>query len=253
MRTIRGLERGEIHHPQVTTLQLLALALRLPPQAQAEFLHAWATPSRAGLDGLLVDPTVPELQQIDALTRSVLGAYRVISQNWHTTVGPDRRLATTRCHTALAAVEDGLQRVFNVQNGDEHTTAARVQFLPVRGGALSGRWDFTDSNVAVFGVDLPRPLTRGEVHSYEYELVSHPDEDGTLGPSDGFIWGAPHTTRSLVVSVEFAVPPASLRRVQRAPSGDFEFLEEVPLDEGSRAVIVLEDAGPGAYGFTWSW
>lgn len=253
VRTIRGLERGEIQQPQLATLQQLALAMRLPPQDQAEFMHAWATPRQPGYDGLLVDPTLSEMEQIDAMTRSVLGAYRVINQTWHTTIGVDRRMSTTRCQVALEAVEHGLERVFNVQNGDEHTTAARLDFVPLRGCRLSGRWDFEDSNVTVFGVDLPRPLTKGQTHAYEYEVISHPDEDGTLGYSDGFIWGAPHTTRSIVVSVEFAAPPATLRRVQKAPGKDFEFLDEVPLDETLQAALVLEDADPGAYGFTWTW
>ncbi len=253
VRTIRGLERGEIRRPQVATLQQLALALGLSPQEQTEFMHAWATPSRPGYDGLLVDPTLPEMEQIDAMTRSVLGAYRVISQHWHTTVGADRRLATTRCQIAIEAVEDGLQRVFNVQNGDEHTRASRLEFVPLSGSSLSGRMDFEDSNVTVFDVGLPRPLAKGEFHAYEYEIVSHPDEDGTLGYSDGFIWGAPHTARSIIVSVEFAIPPATVRRVERAPGKDFQILDEVPLDAGHRAALVLEDADPGAYGFTWSW
>ncbi|NYF96742.1 helix-turn-helix domain-containing protein [Janibacter cremeus] len=253
VRTIRGLERGEIQRPQLATLQLLALALELSAQQQAEFLHAWATPQQPGYDGLLVDPTLSEMEQIDAMTRSALGAYRVISQNWHTSVGTDRRMSTTRCQIALEAVEDGLERVFNVQNGDEHTTASRLEFRALRGSRLSGRWDFEDSNVTVFGVDLPRRLAKGQFHSYEYEVLSHPDDDGTLGYSDGFIWGAPHTTRSLVVSVEFAVAPATLRRVQKAPGRHFEFLDEVPLDDSRQAALVLEDADPGAYGFTWTW
>lgn len=253
VRTIRGLERGEIQRPQLATLQQLALAMELSAPEQAEFMHAWATPQQTGYDRLLVDPTLPEMEQIDAMTRSVLGAYRVISQNWHTAVGADRRLATTRCQVALEAIEDGLERVFNVQNGDEHTSASRLQFVPLSGSRLCGRWDFEASNVTVFGVDLPRPLAKGECHCYEYEVISHPDEDGSLGWSDGFIWGAPHTARSIVVSVEFAVPPRTLRRVQRAPGQDFEFLAEVPLDEQHRAALVLEDADPGAYGFTWEW
>lgn len=253
VRTIRGLERGEIRRPQVATLQQLALALRLDPQEQTEFMHAWATPSQSGFDGLLVDPTLSEMEQIDAMTRSVLGSYRVISQNWHTSVGADRRMATTRCQIALEAVEDGLERVFNVQNGDEHTTASRLEFVALRGSRLSGRWDFEDSNVAVFGVDLPRRLARGDLHFYEYEVISHPDDDGTLGDSDGCIWGAPHTARSIVVSVDFAVAPSSVRRVHRAPGADFEFLDEVALDDQGQAALVLEDAGPGAYGFTWTW
>lgn len=253
VRTIRGLERGEIRRPQVATLQQLALALELSPQDQAEFMHSWATPPQVSLDSLLVDPSLSEMEQIDVLTRSVLGSYRVISQNWHTSVGTNRRIATTHCQTALEAVEDGLDRVFNVQNGDDHTRASRLEFVPLRGSRLLDRWDFEDSNVTVFGVGLPRPLTKGEFHSYEYEVVSHPDEDGSLGFSDGFIWGAPHTARSIVVSVDFAVPPATLRHVRRCPGRDFEFLDEVLLDDGNRAALVLEDADPGAYGFAWEW
>lgn len=252
MRTIRGVERGEIGRPQIATLQQLALALELTPHEQAEFMHAWATPTQPGFDSLLVDPTLPEMEQIDSMTRSALGAYRVISQNWHTTVGADRRLATTRCQTALQAVEDGLERVFNVQNGDAHTRASRLEFRPLRGSHLVGRWDFEDSNVTVFGVGLPRPLAKGDLHSYEYEVISHPEEDAT-GVSDGFIWGAPHTARSIVVSVEFVVAPATVRRVQRAPGRVFEFLEEITLDNNQQAALVLEDADPGAYGFTWTW
>ena len=253
VRTIRGLERGEINRPQVATLQQLALALHLSPQEQTKFMHAWATRPQAGYDSLLVDPTLPEMEQIDAITRSVLGAYRVISQNWHTKVGADRRLGTTRCQIAIEAVEDGLERVYNVQNGDEYTRASRMEFVPLRGSTLTGRWNFEDSNVTVFGVGLPRPLAKGECHAYEYEVLPDPDVDGTLGLSDGFIWGAPHTARSIVVSVEFAFPPATLRRVRRAPGQAFEFLDEVTLDSTNQAAQVLEDADPGAYGFAWSW
>lgn len=252
VRTIRGVERGQIHRPQVATLQQLALALKLTPYEQAEFMHAWATPTNPGFDSLLVDPTLSEMEQIDAMTRSVLGAYRVISQNWHTTIGADRRMATTRCQTALEAVEDGLERVFNVQNGDAHAKASRLEFVPLRGSRLERRWDFEDSNVTVFGVGLPRPLAKGDFHSYEYKIICHPDEDST-GLSDGCIWGAPHTARSIVVSVEFAVAPSTVRQVRRAPGQGFEFLDEVALDGNLHAAIVLEDANPGAYGFSWEW
>lgn len=253
VRTIRGLERGEILAPHIATLQQLAVALRLSPQEQAEFMHAWATVPQVGFEPLLVDPSLSEVEQIDALTRSSLGAYRVISQVWHTSVGPDRRMSRTYCHSAIQAVEDGLDRVYNVQNGDDFTRAARMQFHPIRGSRLVGRWDFVDSNVTVFQVALPRPLAKGESHTYEYEILGDPDEEGELGMSDGFIWGAPHTARSITVSVDFHERPESLRRVERAPGGDFEFLDEVGLDEDNHAAIVLEDAGPGAYGFTWSW
>lgn len=253
VRTIRGLERGEILTPQIATLQQLAVALDLSPQEQAEFMHAWSTGPQTGYDQLLVDPTLSELEQIDALTRPSLGTYRVISQVWHTRVGVDHRMATTRCHSAITAVEDGLQRVFNVQNGDQVTRADRMEFVALRGSTLESRWDFPESNVTVFGVSLPRPLAKGESHAYEYEVVGDPDEEGLLGPSDGFIWGAPHTARSIVVSVEFADPPAWVRRVQRHPGHDFEFLEEIALDDGHHAALVLEDAGPGAHGFTWAW
>lgn len=250
VRTIRGLERGEIRRPQIATLQQLAVALQLSPQEQTELMHAWATRPQAAFDTLLVDPTVPEMEQIDAITRSGLGAYRVISQNWHTKIGADRRMTTTRCQTAIQAVEDGLQQVFNVQNGDEQTRAERMEFVALRGSSLAGRWDFEDSNVTVFGVHLPRPLAKGDSHAYEYEIVS---DESSGGESDGFIWGAPHTARSIVVSVEFAERPASVRHVEREPGQDFEFLEEVTLDEHNHAALVLEDAAPGAHGFTWTW
>lgn len=253
VRTIRGLERGEILAPHISTLQQLAVALELSPQEQAEFMHAWATAPQVGYETLLVDPSLTEIEQIDALTRSSLGAYRVISQVWHTSVGPDRRMATTHCHSAIQAIEDGLDRVFNVQNGDDVTRASRMEFIPIRGSRLDRRWDFEASNVTIFQVGLPRPLTRGEGHSYEYEVLGDPDEDGELGISDGFIWGAPHTARSITVSVDFVERPRSLRRVERAPGGDFEFFDEISLDADNHAALVLEDAGPGAYGFTWSW
>ncbi|WP_435198431.1 helix-turn-helix domain-containing protein [Janibacter sp. GS2] len=253
VRTIRGLERGEIRQPQIATLQQLVVALRLSPQEQAEFMHAWATREQAAFDTLLVDPTVSEMEQIDAITRTGLGAYRVISQNWHTTIGANRRLATTRCQIALQAVEDGLERVFNVQNGDEHTRAERMDLVPLRGSSLGGRWDFPDSNVTVFGVHLPRPLAKGDCHAYEYEITADPDEAGVLGESDGFVWGSPHTARAIIVSVQFAERPASVRHVARDPGGAFEYFEEISLDEHNHAALVLEDAGPGAHGFTWAW
>lgn len=253
VRTIRGLERGEILTPQIATLQQLAVALDLSPQEQAEFMHAWSTKPQIGYETLLVDPSLSEVEQIDALTRSSLGTYRVISQVWHTSVGADRRMATTHCHSSIQAVEDGLDRVFNLQNGDEVTRAARMEFIPIRGSSLAGRWDFHESNVTVFQVALPRPLAKGEGHSYEYEILGDPDEDGELGISDGFIWGAPHTARSITVSVDFVERPRTLRRVERAPGGHFEFLDELVLDDDNHATLVLEDAGPGAYGFTWTW
>ena len=253
VRTIRGLERGEIRRPQVATLQQVAIALGIGPQEQAEFLHAWATPAQTGFDRLLVDPTLTEMEQIESLTRSALGSYRVISQNWHTTVGADRRLQRTRCHVALEAVADGLTGVVNVQNGDESTAAGRMEFVAIHGATLVNRWDFPESNVAVFGVGLPHPLAKGERHAYEYEVISHPDLTGGPGNSDGCIWGAPHQTRSIVVSVDFESAPSSVRHVERPPGGDFRFHDEISLDGGRRASIVLEDAPPGAYGFAWEW
>lgn len=253
VRTIRGLERGEIVAPHISTLQQLTVALDLSPQEQTEFMHAWAIEPQVGFQPLLVDPSLSEVEQIDALTRASLGTYRVISQVWHTSVGADHRMAITHCHSAIHAVEDGLERVFNVQSGDEVTRASRLQFRPVRGSTLERRWDFHASNVTVFQVRLPRPLAKGEGHFYEYEILGDPDEDGELGASDGFIWGAPHTARSITVSVDFEDPPRRLRRVERVPGGDFEFLEQIELDEDHHAALVLEDAGPGAYGFTWSW
>ena len=144
VRAIRGLERGEILTPQLATLQQLALALRLDPQAQAEFMHAWSTPWPVGLDQLLVDPSRPELEQIQQLTRSALGTYRVISQVWRTSVAANRRITHTGCHTSIAAVEDGLERVFSVQGGDETTCAADMRFVPLLGCSLLGRHDFPD-------------------------------------------------------------------------------------------------------------
>ncbi len=253
VRTIRGLERGEILTPHISTLQQLAVALHLSPHEQTEFMHSWAVRPQVGFEPLLVDPTLTEVEQIDALTRASLGTYRVISQVWHTSIGADRRMAATHCHSAIQAVEDGLDRVFNVQNGDDVTRASSMEFTALRGSALDRRWDFEDSNVTVFQVRFPRALAKGESHSYAYEILGDPDEAGVLGVSDGFIWGAPHTARSITVSVDFVERPKSLRRVERAPGGDFEFLDEVVLDEDNHAALVLEDAGPGAFGFTWSW
>lgn len=251
VRTIRGVERGEIQRPQVATLQQLAVALRLDPRHQAEFLHAFAAEPTVAVEDLLVDPTVPELEQIDAVTRSALGAYRIISQNWHTSVDAHRRMTGTRCQLALEAVEDGLQHVFNIQNGDGQTLAHRMEFVPGHGCSASGRWDFEDSNVTVFGVRLPRPLTKGEVHAYEYEIVTDPHQG--QGESDGFIAGAPHTARAIVLSVSFETAPVRVQRLAKLPGRSFEFLGDVVLGEDLHASLVLEDAPPGAHGFAWSW
>lgn len=251
-RTIRGLERGEILSPQIATLQQLALALSLNPQEQTEFMHAWSTPAKVAFDSLL-DTTLSELEQLDALTRSALGTYRVISQTWRTSISASRRMTRTGCHSAIVAVEDGLNRVFNVQSGDAVTSAAQMEFVPLMGCHLESRRDFPDSNAVVFEVGLPRPLAKGDTHAYAYAITHDNGAIGELGDSDGFVWGPPHTARSVVVSVEFAEPPARLTRVERHPGGEFQFLEDVPLDSANRASLVLEDAGPGAFGFTWSW
>lgn len=252
VRTIRGLERGEIHRPQIATLQQLAVALHLAPQEQAEFLHAWSTPQQPGFDQLLVDPAVPELEQIDRLTRSALGTYRVVSQVWRTRVSAERRLVHTACHSGIVAVADGLDRVFNVQNGDASTDAADLLFTPLLGCRLLSRRVFPESNVAVFEVGLNRRLTKGATHAYMYDI--HDEGRAGEGPdADGFVWGPPHTARSVVVSVEFEVPPARVTRVERPPGQDFRLLGDVVLDDQHGASLVLEDAGPGAFGFTWQW
>lgn len=251
VRTIRGLERGEILTPQIATLQQLTLALVLGPHDQTEFMHAWATPAITGFDGLLVDPTLTEMQQIDALARSGLGAYRVISQVWRTRVSADRRLTQTGCHAGIAAVEDGLDRVFNVQNGDTSTLAADLTFAPLLGCELLSRRVFPESNVVVFEVGLERSLVKGDTHAYAYEIRDDGPGGGT--DSDGFVWGPPHTARAIIVSVDFEVAPATVTRVERAPGHDFVFLDDVRLDAANRASLVLEDAGPGAFGFTWQW
>jgi transcriptional regulator with XRE-family HTH domain len=251
-RTIRGLERGEIHRPQIATLQQLAVALHLGPQEQAEFLHAWATPQPTGFDELLVDPSETELEQIDALTRSTLGSYRVISQMWRTRVSAGRRLVHTACHCGIAAVADGLDRVFHVQNGDATTDAADLRFTPLLGCDLISRRLFPESNVAVFEVGLTTRLAKGATHAYAYDIGDE-GQAGEGGDADGFVWGPLHTARSVVVSVEFEVPPAQVTRVERPPGQDFRFLGEVALDDLHRASLVLEDAGPGAFGFTWRW
>lgn len=251
VRTIRGLERGEILTPQIATLQQLALALSLSPAQQAEFMHAWATDPVATFEDLL-DPTIHEVDRIDALTRSTLGTYRVISQVWRTTVDARRRMIRTGCQSAIVAVEDGLDHVFNVQSGDESVRATDLRFDALLGCHLIRRLDFPDSNLVVFEVGLPRRLAKGETHAYAYQVVEESHADG-LDDSDGFIWGPPHTARSVVVSVEFAVPPATITRVERAPGADIVEVGEVSLDDDHRASIVLEDAGPGAFGFIWTW
>lgn len=252
VRAIRGLERGEILTPQLATLQQLALALHLGPQAQAEFMHAWSTPRPVGLDQLLVDPSRPELEQIQQLTRSALGTYRVISQVWRTRVSADRRLTHTGCHSGIAAVADGLDRVFNVQSGDAATSPTDLEFTPLLGCELISRRVFPESNVAVFEVGLGRTLTKGETHAYAYEIVDRGPREGRTD-SDGFVWGPPHTARAVIVSVDFEVPPATVTRIERAPGADFVERGEVELDPQNRASLVLEDGGPGAFGFAWTW
>lgn len=252
VRTIRGLERGEILTPQIATLQQIAVALGLTPQEQTEFMHAWATERLITFEELL-DPGLSELEQIDALTRLSLGTYRVISQVWRTSVAANRRITRTGCQTSIAAVEDGLERVFSVQCGDETTCAADMRFVPLLGCTLLGRQDFPDSNVVVFEVGLPRRLAKGEMHAYAYQIIDEVAPDADLGDSDGFVWGPPHTARSVVVSVEFEVPPAAITRVECPPGGQLVLGGAVTLDDDLRASIVLEDAGPGAFGFTWQW
>ena len=252
VRTIRGLERGEILRPQIATLQQLALALDLGPQAQTEFMHGWATAGQASFDGLLVDPNLTEMEQIDALTRAVLGSYRVISQVWRTHVSADRRLTRTDCHSSICAVEDGLDRVFNVQEGDASSSAKDLVFTPLLGCHLISRRFFPESDVVVFEVGLPAALPKGATHAYAYEVTD--TGHGRQGPgSDGFVWGPTHTARSIVVSVGFEVPPARVTRVEKAPGEDFRFLQDVSLDADNRTSLVLEDVGPGAFGFTWEW
>ena len=253
VRTIRGIERGEILTPQIATLQQIVLTLGLSPETQAEFMHAWATPPQAGFDQLLVDPHLSEIEHIDALTRGTLGSYRVISQVWRTRVSTDRRLAHTWCHSAIVAVEDGMDRVFNVQSGDEGTSAADLDFTPLLGCRLRSRRDFPESNVVVFEGALPRSLAKGETHAYAYQVDDNSDRTAHRADSDGFVWGPPHTARSLVVSVEFATAPAQVTRIERPPGQDFLFHDAVQLDEANRASLVMEDAGPGAFGFAWTW
>ena len=252
VRTIRGLERGEILRPQIATLQQLALGLDLGPRAQTEFMHGWATEGPASFDGLLVDPSMSEMEQIDSLTRAGLGNYRVISQIWRTHVSADRRLSRTACHSSICAVEDGLDRVFNVQVGDQSSSAKDLEFTPLLGCHLISRRFFPESDVVVFEVGLPEALPKGANHAYAYEVCD--TGHGRRGPgSDGFVWGPTHTARSIVVSVEFEVCPARITHVEKAPGEDFRFLEEARLDAENRTTLVLEDVGPGAFGFSWEW
>ena len=65
MRTIRGLERGEILTPQIATLQQIAVALELTPQEQTEFMHAWATERLITFEELLVEPRFLTIPQSD--------------------------------------------------------------------------------------------------------------------------------------------------------------------------------------------
>lgn len=106
----------------------------------------------------------------------------------------DRRLTHTGCHSGIAAVADGLDRVFNVQSGDAGTSATDLEFTPLLGCELISRRVFPESNVAVFEVGLGRTLTKGETHAYAYEIVDRGPLEGRTD-SDGFVWGPPHTAR----------------------------------------------------------
>ncbi|MGW3548864.1 hypothetical protein ACWDHH_13995 [Janibacter hoylei] len=44
-----------------------------------------------------------------------------------------------------------------------------------------------------------------------------------------------------------------MTRIERAPGADFVEHGEVELDPQNRASLVLEDGGPGAFGFAWTW
>ncbi len=251
VRTIRGLERGEIDRPQVATLQQLALALGLSVQAEAEFLHAWSTPGRTNLHELVDGADLSEAERIDTIVRAHLSGFRTIHQTAHVFVDARRRIQRSTYEFSIQAVEDGLDQVANVMHGDQAARARDMRMVAAVGCAPARRWDFPESNALVQMVELPHPLERGERHAYSFEIVS--DHVDGLADSDGFTRGSLNTVRSLVVSVQFEVPPATLEHLVRRPQGGYELLGPRSLDEDHRAVLVLEDEEPTGHGFVWSW
>lgn len=252
VRTIRGIERGEILTPQVATLQQVAIAMRLSPREQVAFLRTWATERRPTMDEVLEEPDLTELEQIDALNRRTLGSYRSIFSSSHTVVGTQRRIERTRYEYAIQAEDDDLDTLVSIQTGDQSTPAHRMHLNGLRGCTAGGRRDFPDSDVAVYEISLSRSLGRGERHGHAYEIVHDLLGATALEPSDGFTKGTLTTARCLSVSVEFAVEPTMVQHLRKRPGHEHEFLEEIALDDG-HAVIVLEDEPPSGHGFYWTW
>lgn len=249
-RTIRGLERDEIARPQVATLQQLALGLGLDGAEQADFLHAWAAPDEPDLRRLLATDA-PEAERIDALTRAHLGSHRTIHLMTSTHVDARRRIDRVRYEYSTQAVADGLDALVNVVQGDQSGRAASMHLERAIGCTVGERWDFPGVDVAIETIRLPRPLARGERHAYGYDVVT--DHEPGLADSDGFTRGTLTTSRLLTVAVEFETPPATLHQLAMHPGRDFDIGAPVELDPQGRAAIVLEDEGPVAHGFVWSW
>ena len=265
VRSIRGLENGEVASPHTATLLALLSALDAPRDQAERFLRSWneSVSLRTFGEVMSADSNTPVHRAVhEGLMRSFLDK-QIVAASRLISVGPDRRIQHEWYRTSVEALVDGVDNHLVVARGYPYQDIRQVRFDDLVGCSIRQRTTDLESNTLAVDLSLGESLRAGEVKSFTWREVngwvdgSDPESTVRPGADDSFVDTGYSNAflrpfASLTMQVVFhGEHPDAIWEV--SGSRHAERRRRLRLDEFGTTSVVWQNGTPGRYGIAWDW
>lgn len=262
MRTVRGLENGEITSPHGSTLLALVSAMELSREQADQFLRTWDGMRRIRVYGdvMTTDERSGLLRATqEGLMRSFLDK-RVVSATRLIKVGPSRLIEQEWYQTVIEALDDDVDTHLVVARGAKpHEDMRLWRFEDLVGCSVRHRDIDGKANIAVVELSLGESLREGATKTIAWREVNGWADPGLVaGRTREFAADTKYSNTFLrpisFLSMQIAFDCARPSRIWELSGGQRpERTRTLTLDDYGTTSVIWQNSPPGRFGIEWEW
>lgn len=262
VRSVGGIERGEIKAPHPSTLTALAEALGLSVCESDRLLRSWQETVRFRNYREIMSRDVHQglLRAVrEASIRSTLDK-RVVSLSYQVVVGSNRCIHQVRHDFVIEAYRDGVDSHLIVCQRDVGD-ARLLRIEDTAGCAVSSQTVDPATNLVAIDLSLGHVLKRGELTSFGFRQVNGwdktQDEDAQVPARvarDTRYASRPRTPVDLLaIRVTFAHDTVPVRAWPLGGVAPTQRETDLEIDHSRTVGKIWQDAVAGEYAIQWKW
>jgi transcriptional regulator with XRE-family HTH domain len=254
VRTIRGIELGEISRPRRSTVDRLSAVLGGQGRDVLDLREAWApSGSDAAHHPLHFEADGYGSEILARLTHESFeetSSVGVIDKVW---TDADGRVIRERSEDVIVARIDGVRRRLTFCQLDEDIALGASKVSVNRTCRLGRTWTFPVLNLIVYEFLFDRALRRGETHRFRYEFEHVATYDNMRGEAyRSMIRGFQRPVAFFALEIQFGSDVTSCREASLAHPGNEIHLGKHRQVRNRRVEMCLSGHVVGGHGLTWT-